>query len=789
MSRRSQNGSAKPPQTRASARKAQKQKKSLPKRLLLWFIGLGFVGLILGAGAVFLAYSATDIPDPNEFATSESSIIYYADGETELARFTGGNDRESIPLSEIPDTAQKAMLSAEDRSFYENQGVSITGTVRAAYNNFTSDSTSGGSTITQQYVKNYYLTSEQSYTRKFKELMISVKIDNEQTKDELLGNYLNTIYYGRGAYGIQTASQAYFGKDASDLTLSEGAFLASVTNAPSLFDPALGEENQERAEERFDYVISGMLEQGWIDEAAADGASFPEIQDPEETTATQGTSGYIAQAVKLELINDLEIPETDIDRGGLRITSTIEPKHQEAAEQAIEQEMPQTEDASELKVGLISVVPGDGAITAMYGGADYQTEQFNMTTDTQAQAGSLFKVFTLVAALEQTTSTYDTYNGNSPQTIGDPNAAEPYEVNNFKDESFGNINLVRATANSVNTVYAQLNADIGADATRQAALDLGLPEDTTGLTDDLANVLGTASPRMVEMANAYAAIAAEGELADTYLVREVSSTNGIYDYTADPQTESAIDADIAADVTDAMTSVITEGSGTGAGDLGRPAAGKSGTSENNKSAWFSGFTPQLQATVLMIRGDGTESMQDIGGIDQITGGSFPVAIWGEFMRLALDGEEVLEFPARVGVNDGYQGNEGDGVAPPAPEPEPAPEPTTEEPTTEEPTTEEPTTEEPTTEEPTTEEPTTEEPTTEEPAPEPTTEEPAPEPEPEPAPEPEPEPAPEPEPTNPVDPGGGNEGGGNEGGGNEGGGNAGGNSGGNGNSDGNAGNGG
>ncbi len=659
------------------------------QRLVLWFLAIGLGVLLLLVGALAIAYASTDIPDANEFAESQSSIIYYADGETELARFTGGTNRESLELSEVPDHVQKAMLSAEDRSFYENEGVSLTGTARAAWSNLTSGSTQGGSTITQQYVKNYYLTSEQTYQRKLQELLISVKIDNELSKDEILENYLNTIYYGRGAYGTETAAEAYFGKEASALDVSEGAFLAAVTNAPALFDPAYAEGNQERVEERFDYVIEGMVTQGWLSEAEADEAQFPEINDPSEAEGVQGPSGFIVEEVRKELVNDVEISEADIDRGGLRITSTIIEKHQIAAENAVAQQMPSTPDAEDLKVGLVSVTPGDGAITAMYGGEDYQVEQLNIATQAEQQAGSLFKVFTLIAALQEDVSTQNTYPGSTPMTF-DIEGQEPAEINNFRDEQFGQIDLRTATANSVNTVFVQLNEQIGPENTSRVASELGL-EDANGLEDNLTNVLGTAAPRMLAMTNAFAAIAAEGELAEPYIVATVSSTSGVYDYEATPETTEVIDADITADVTDAMTQVITDGSGTAAGALGRPAAGKSGTSSSNLSAWFNGFTPQLAASVMMYKGDGTEPMQDVAGVDQVTGGSFPVMVWGEFMRQALEGDEVLSFPERAGVNDNVQ------PAPPPPPPAPTtpdsepsiddPAPTQEEETEPEPVTE------------------------------------------------------------------------------------------------------
>lgn len=684
--------------------------------MLRWLLGLGLLGLLLGVAAVAILYARTDIPQPNEFATSESSILYYADGETELARFTGGYDRESVPLSEVPDHVQKAMLAAEDRSFYENQGVSITGTGRALWRTLTSDDVQGGSTITQQYVKNYFLTQDRTATRKVNEVLIAVKIDRELSKDEILENYFNTIYFGRGAYGIQTASQAYFDKDVSELNVAEGAFLAGVTNAPSLLDPAYQDGNRERAEARVGYIIDGMVEEGWLSAQEAAEVSFPEIQDPEPTTATTGTAGYVATQVRSELVDELGISEADIDRSGLRIVTTIEQQHQEAAVQAVRDNLP--EEPDDLHVGLVATRPGDGAITAMYGGADYGEQQLNTVTDAHLQAGSLFKVFTLIAAVQDGISTESVFAGPSPMEFTLEGQEEPYEVRNFRDGQFGRIDLREATAHSVNTIFVQLNDEIGPERTREVAEQLGLPEDTPGLDSSLSNVLGPAAPTVLEMSSAFSVIAAQGTSAEPYLVTSVTSDNGVFDYEREPVTAPVLDADVTADVTEAMTHVITEGSGTAAGDLGRPAAGKSGTSEDNKSAWFNGFVPQLTGTVGMYEGDGTVPMQGIGDYDQITGGTYPALIWGDFMRGALEGEPVEEFPERVGLGDEVEQT----TEPTTEETEDitseTAEPTTTEPTTtEEPTT---TTEEPTeTEDPTTTDPTPTDPPTETGPPEPT----------------------------------------------------------------------
>ncbi|ANS79287.1 Multimodular transpeptidase-transglycosylase [Serinicoccus hydrothermalis] len=715
MSRSSTTASSPPSDTK----KSRTGRRSVLRRVLLWVSGLALLAILLAVGVFAVAYARIDVPEPNDFAEAQSSILYYADGETELARFTGGYDRESVPLSEVPEHVRYAMLSAEDRSFYENEGVSITGTARGAWRTLTGDGLQGGSTITQQYVKNYYLTADQTLQRKFNEIIIAIKIDNEFAKDEVLENYLNTIYFGRGAYGIQTASRAYFDKDVSELDVEEGAFLTGVTNAPSLFDPDYAEGNEERAAERVAYVLDGMVEEGWLDASEREGLGMPEVQEPQPSTAAQGVEGYVAQAAREELKDVLGVDDAEIDGGGLRVTTTIVQEHQEAALEAVELYRPTGEGTDDITVALTSVRPGDGAITAMYGGEDYQQTQLNAATDAQVQAGSLFKPVTLLAAVEEGVDTLQTFAGPTPMTFGDDGSLE---VNNFRDLSFGVIDLRIALAESVNTIYVQLNEQIGPEATRQAAIDLGLPEDTPGLDTDLTNVLGTASPTLLQMTNAYATLAAEGERATPYLVARVGTVTGDTTYEAEPEVTQAVDRDAAVDVTDAMTYVVQQGSGMSAGDLGRPAAGKSGTSERNVSAWFDGFVPQLAAGVVMYKGDGTVPMQDVAGLDQVTGGTFPAQVWGEFMRLAMEGEDVEEFSPRVGTS-GPTGTPAPST--PAPAPEPTTEPTTQEPTepaettSEEPTetSEEPTTTEPSPE-PTSAEPSEPEPTT--PAPAPTT---------------------------------------------------------------------
>jgi membrane peptidoglycan carboxypeptidase len=639
------------------------------KRVLLVLLGL----FVLGVSAFGVAYAMTDIPQPNDLANAQASIIYYADGKTEMDRISEVN-RESVPLSKIPVHVQRALLAAEDRSFYENNGVSPSGIARSVVVALKGGPTQGGSTITQQYVKNYFLTMDRTVSRKAKEFIISIKIDRQESKETILENYLNTIYYGRGAYGIQTAAKAYFGRDVSRLTVAQGALLASVIRGPSFYDPALGAEQNANARERVNYVLDGMVSQGWLTPAQRAETTFPRIAKPPRTSKG-GTVGYITDEVKKELEGRLRLTPSDIDRGGLRIVTTIDKQAQDSAVKAVDENMPSEKNAKGLHVGLTAIKPGDGAIVAMYGGRDFGVEQFNSSTDARMQGGSTFKVFGLLAALQKDISTKTRYSGRSPQSF--PEFADPAsdlaserrgEVPNFGKKSYGRMDLRKALADSVNTVFAQLNIDLAAGKTatgvRDAAILAGLPKAcppkskptsgcTLGLGTNMSNIFGTASTRVIDMANAFATIAAQGRRATPYLITKVTSANGDHDYQVKKQLTPAFDQNVAADVTEAMTHVVTEGTGKNARELSRPAAGKTGTTDGNKAVWFDGFTPQLAAAVGMYQPGPKNSEAEIKvkGLDEVTGGTLPTTIWTAFMKGALEGQKVLDFPPREGLGD------------------------------------------------------------------------------------------------------------------------------------------
>ncbi|MGO1166408.1 MAG: transglycosylase domain-containing protein, partial [Janibacter sp.] len=693
----------------ASTGRGKRRGQRRGKRGILRTALLALAVLIaLGIAGVVAAYLIIDIPEPNDRAISEASVLYYSDGETEMDRISTVN-RESVELDTVPEDVQHAFIAAEDRSFYENRGISPKGIFRAVSGAVSGEDRGGGSTITQQYVKNYFLTQDQTLSRKAREILISMKIDDELSKDEILANYLNTIYFGRGADGIQTASQAYFGKDVEELTAAEGALLASVIRGPSLYDPALGEEQTTLAKSRWSYVLDGMVEKGWMTAAERDKQTFPKTTAPKRSEAKATDIGFITEEVRTELRQRLDLSDAAIDRGGYKIVTTIDKDAQKAAVQSVKEHRPTGSRTSDLHIGLASVEPGDGAIRAMYGGDRFGKGKygyFNSAVDGKMQAGSTMKPFTMIAALRKGIPLSTTYSGASPYyddafVYDGADASEIQRgggIVNYGDTSYGPVNMTTATQKSVNTYYAQLNLAVTPKSTAKSAKDAGVigwkGDERIKLQTGPGNVFGTDSVRVVDMANAYATIAAEGKRAKPYYISKVTGTGERdVDYTVKKDVERAFPRDVARDAIQAM-SHVDEAGGTGyptVADLGRPVGGKTGTTSDNYAAWFDGFTPgQLSTAVGMYKGDGSlvekNQLVNVGEWGEITGGTVPARIWTDYMIGALDGKKVKELPPPGDVQYRPQKTTpSDAPAPitttqePAPDPEPAPETTTDEP--------------------------------------------------------------------------------------------------------------
>jgi len=615
----------------------------LSKRLFIRAaIFLGGFGFVAGSTLFAIAYFTVSIPDPNAYVNSQATIIQYANGE-EIGR-VGAQNRTIVSLTKIPLHLREAVMAAEDRDFYTNRAFSPIGILRALKNNLLGGSLQGGSTITQQYAKTAFLTSERTIQRKIKELVIAIKLENQLSKDDILENYLNTIYFGRGSYGVQTASQQYFNRTVDQLSISQAVVLASILRSPGLYDPAFNKDNGPRLENRFAYVVKGMVEKGWLTEKEAAKLKIPYIAPRATSGSLSGPKGHIIEAVRKDLIK-FGFTEDQIMVGGMVVKTTLEQKAQQSAVDAVNKQGP-TKAPANLHIGLVAIRPGTGEIIAMYGGKDYLTRQLNDATQAIAQAGSTFKPFALIAALQQGIPLTSMWNGDSPQTFDD--AGKPYPVANFGFEGWGQISLLKATASSVNTVFVPLGIQVGPENVVEAARRAGIPE-SVAMMPTPSVVLGVASPHVLDVANAYATFAANGIYAKPYLISQVLGSNKGVLYEAKPQTQEVFAADVMADLTYALKNVVTSGSGFAARKLNRPVAGKTGTSQSNASAWFSAYTPQLAASVALFRDDATQSLKGVGGLATVTGGSFPARIWTSFMAGALKGEPVLKFPAPTNI--------------------------------------------------------------------------------------------------------------------------------------------
>ena len=644
--------------SRKAAKASSDDKKGPAKKKHRWAKRIGFsiltvfLGVFIAGMAVFLyLYNTLAVPAPDDLALAQKTTVYYADGTTEMGTL-GEINRQIIDTSTLPDYVPKTIVASEDRTFYTNNGVDLKGIFRALINNLRGGARQGGSTLTQQYVERYYIGETTSYTGKLKEAVLAIKINREKSKDEVIGAYMNTIYFGRGAYGIDAAAQAYFGHGANQLTLSESALLAAVIPAPSAWDPAV---NPDKAKERWERDLNLMVEDGWITQAEKDAAVFPETIDPNSlgNASMTGTTGYLMAQVKAELLASGQFDDDKISQGGLRITSTIVKEHQDQAVAAAEgMNEVRGWDPTHQHVALSSMDPATGEILAEYAGADYEQRQQNAVTQDIAMAGSSFKPFALLANARLGGTVNDTFSGKSPQYFRDMKTP----VFNDGGYSFGDVTLVKATAYSINTVFVALNDDVEPENTRKAAVDAGIPEETLGLNDHILNVLGSASPHNIDLTTAYSTIANGGERVTAHIVKKVEDSNGKLLYSGDVAPKRVFDVEEISSIMPALEAV-TKGEGTAAKvdpAIARLAtAGKTGTSSDQLSAQFVGFVPGMVTTVSMYQSDdegNSVPLDDVGGIGQFHGGDWPVDVWIDYMKPATADLTETEFTWKVKSN-------------------------------------------------------------------------------------------------------------------------------------------
>ncbi|WP_263166186.1 transglycosylase domain-containing protein [Streptomyces sp. SCSIO ZS0520] len=690
-------------------------------RFLSWKKVFGtFFGLcLLGMGAFTVLYLVVDVPaEGNPAAKAQSNVYKFSNGKT-FAR-EGAVNRELVELSEVPKDVQHAFVAAENKSFYRDQGVDLKGTARGLLNTLRGEGKQGGSTITQQYVKNYYLSQEQTVSRKLKEMVISLKVDRNKSKDEILAGYLNTSYYGRGAYGIQAAAQAYYGVDARELNVTQGAYLAALLQAPSAYDwAAASEAGKTHVKERWAYVLDNMVDEHWLDTGARARQKFDVPDEPKGAPGLAGQRGYLVKAANAQLQEQLVadgVPKDAaaalVDAGGWNITLNIDEKKQRQLEKAVKAQLtsrlsPKSRAVdADVQAGAVSVDPKNGRVLAMYGGEDYVKHYTNNATREDYQPASTFKPVIFTAALAEGSDTQDgqpitadtVYDGTSKRPVVGTDI--PFAPENEDDQSYGPVSVQRAMNKSVNSVFAQMGVDVGMDKVLSTADKLGM--DTEDEEAVPSQTLGTMGASPLQMAGVYATLDNHGKKVTPSLIKKADHLDHSVDF-PDPVGEQVVERGVADSVTSVLQGVVDDGTGAAVRNPVQDVAGKTGTSDDNKSAWFTGYTPDLVTSVGLfgeaakdrttdsgekVRRGAQVTLSGAAGGGRVNGGGFPAQIWAGYTFDAMGAPSAFDLDTEMGA----------GIDPPAEEPDPSQSQGPSEPATEQP--EDPTTEAP----PTSEEP-------------------------------------------------------------------------------------
>jgi membrane peptidoglycan carboxypeptidase len=653
-----------PRPTTARRRRAASNEDGRRSRLWRWrrlffLVALTFVLLIAGSGYLFASVPLPDDEPPLLQTTfiCADDVTTGCDTDNSIAQLSGGVDRVRVDYDQLPPVLVNAVVAAEDRDFFTHSGVDPMGIARAFWSNLRSDGgTQGGSTITQQYVKNVYLSQERTITRKLKEASLAVKVERELAKEEILLRYLNVIYFGRGAYGVEAAAQTYFGVPVEELNLPQAAYLAGLIRAPELADANLPESDPQReaqratAGQRRQTVLDAMLEAGYIspDEHALGSLSgFDDVLARTETTSfgrvaspELGTEYWI-EYVRRWLVDEAGFTDAEVYGGGLRVYTTLDMDMQVHAVEAVHETLDWPEDPA----GALVAVDTAGRIRAMVGGKDFQNERVNLALGAGGggsgrQPGSSFKPIVLAEALKQGTPLTTVYDAPGKKTFRGADSGDDWVVANYADAGLGSLDLVDATANSSNTAYAQLQLDVGVDNTVALARRMGI---TGELPEVPSLVLGTASVSVLDMASAYTTFMNEGEHVPPYPVTRVTDASGTVLYESPTERDRVLPPEVADQVNWTLNQVVESGTGTEA-RFEQPAAGKTGTTENYRDAWFVGYTCRLTAAVWVgYPGTETRYMERVHGLDGVTGGSIPAEIWRLFMEQATQDMDSCPF--------------------------------------------------------------------------------------------------------------------------------------------------
>ncbi|WP_262505152.1 transglycosylase domain-containing protein [Streptomyces sp. TRM68367] len=676
------------------------------KQVLTVFVLL-FGGTV---GAVGFAYASVSIPSVNPSTQLQNNLFYWSDGSRMAS--VGQVNRQNVSLSQVPSDVQWDFLAAENASFYTDPGVDPQGILRALYHMAEGGQVQSGSTITQQFVKNTYLSQDQSLSRKFKEIMISLKIGAKLSKQQILQGYLNSNYYGRGAYGIEAAAQAYYHRPVEKLNVSQGAFLAATVNEPSVMMNADDPHVRPQATARWKYVLGRMVAIGKLSATQEQRylrEGFPVPKPMTASGSTSGQVGYLVQIAQQYVEQHSSITDQQLNQGGYQIYTTFD-KHQVAELSASVARMrkqhldPKHRSADRnVQVGAASVDPATGAIVALYGGDGWNKGHYTDNANSSGvPVGSTFKPFVLAAALDHGAvlspgqppspvtpeSRFDGDNGieiKNQQGQYLPDGSDPTGLlhqQNDVSTKWGYITLRKAMEQSVNTPYVQLGEYVGYDNVENEALAAGLLR--SSLQYDTAGFyIGTSTPSAIRMADAYGTFADDGVHHEPYSVTKVlDGGRQLSGFTA-PSGTRAMPASTADTVTNVLQDVVEHGTGTNALALGRPAAGKTGTTDDYKSAWFIGYTPQLSTAVSMFKegpgNSGLKGMAGVGGYSKVFGADMPTQVWLGYMSAALQGRPVKSFPPTPPLGQGANENGAPSPTPsasPTESPSSPPSPTT-----------------------------------------------------------------------------------------------------------------
>ncbi len=600
----------------------------------VWFL-LGILTFTALAGA---AWVLTQIPLPPEAPQAATTVLYDATGN-QLATLHGAENRFPVSIDEVPPVVTAAVVAAEDRKFFVHGGIDPLGIARATWADVRRKGvTQGGSTITQQYVKNAYVGTDYTLWRKIREAVISIKIERKLDKNQILERYLNTVYFGRGAYGVQAASKAYFNIDVGDLGLKEASYLAGLIRSPSGGDVA--DDPVEAHDLRF-IVLSAMVDTKIITAEQANAAEAVPVGDyvvpqtsPESEVTMKGAGAeYFVAYVQREL--NKRYPEDQVLRGGMRVYTTLDPTAQRLAYDSV-YGSPDGLDRDTDPAGALVSLDNDGHVVAMVGGKDWAKSQVNLAVGTDGggsgrQAGSTFKPIVLAEAMRQEISLEAPFAGPAKIVLPKADNGADWEVNNYESASYGRISLLNATANSVNTVYAQLVVQVGPDKVVEMAHKLGVKAD---LKPNASIALGTANVSVLDMAATYLTFQTKGMQVEPRVIRKITQNNAVL-VDDRPKTNRVLDRAVAEKVNYALQQVVEDGSGAAAAVPQAQVWGKTGTTDLYGDAWFVGYTRQLTTAVWMGYPEGqSKPLYDIHGVAKVSGGSLPAQIFKRFMTKA-----------------------------------------------------------------------------------------------------------------------------------------------------------